>query len=276
MAGADSSRLPGGFLESLRYRRAAADPQFPNYFQSDGVYLSYRATAQSRSPVQGNSCKVLEITPGVGEVRADVALEQDTATRVSLRDGAGRPVAGTWLHGLTAGRFTSALWYESADVEVYGVEKDRPRVVTFFEPKNRLAATVTLRGDEKQPVVVTLGPPGVLKGRLLNPDGGPAPGVTVAPLYLDHGAQKVFQQAQGPDGCGITDKDGAFRFDRMIPGLPFFLMHSSEPSRQGLFHTPTRFLSDRRKFGPVKAGETSDLGNLTLKPAAPGDDEPQD
>jgi RNA polymerase sigma factor (sigma-70 family) len=273
MAGADSSRLPGGDLESLRYRLPTPDPRFPAYFQSDGVYLSYQA-GQGYRAVQGNYCKVLDVPPEAAEVRADVVLEQDSATTVSLRDGAGRPVAGTWLHGLTEHRYISAFWYESAEVEVYGVQKDKPRVVAVFDPKHNLTATVTLRGDEKQPVVVTLGPPGTLKGRLLNPDGAPAAGVTVSVAYPDKGArgvQQVFKAAQESDGCVVTDKGGAFRFDRMIPGHSFSLLHSP-PSKQGLPRTPTRFVAGGRKFGPVKPGETTDLGDLTLKPAGPGDE----
>src|SRR5262249_13579919 len=44
MAGPDSYRLPGGDVESMRYRLPVADPRFPNYFESDGMFLSYRAT----------------------------------------------------------------------------------------------------------------------------------------------------------------------------------------------------------------------------------------
>jgi hypothetical protein len=215
---------------------------------------------------------VLDLKPEATEFRVDVALERDSVMTLRLRDGAGRPVAGTWTEGLNALGFISALWYESADVEVYGVEKDRPRVVTFFEPKNKLTASVTLKGDEKQPVVVTLGPPGILKGRLLNPDGTPAAGVTVSPLYGDHGTSVVFKQAQEPDGCVVTDKDGAFRFERMIPGHTFSLLYS-EPSRQGRFRRPTRFFAERRQFGPVKAGQTTYLGDLTLKEGTKGYDE---
>jgi hypothetical protein len=169
---------------------------------------------------------VLDNKSEATEVRVNVALERDPAMTLSLRDRTGRPVAGTWMHGLSAARFISALWYESAEVEVYGVEKDKPRVVTFFEPKNKITGSVTLKGDEKQPVVVTLGPPGILKGRLLNPDGTPSVGVTVSALYPDHGTSVVFKQAQEPDGCVITDKNGVFRFDRMILGHKFSLMYS--------------------------------------------------
>src|SRR5262249_51201757 len=141
------------------------------YFQSDGMFLSYRGPEGRQRSVHGNYCRVLDIKPGAAEVRADVVLERDTVTKVSLRDAAGRPVAGTWMHGLTVHRYVSAFWYGSADVLVYGVEKSKPRLLAFYDPKNKLTASVTLKGDEKQPVVVTLGPPGVLKGRMLNPDG---------------------------------------------------------------------------------------------------------
>jgi RNA polymerase sigma factor (sigma-70 family) len=272
MAGPDSSLLPGGYLDSLRYRLPTADPRFPDYFQSDGVYLSYRVAPQGQTPVQGNCCKVLDVNPRGAEVRVDLVLERDTAMRLSLRDAAGRPLAGTWLHGLTSQRYTSAFWYESAEVTIYGVQNDKPRIFAVYDPKSKLTAARTLTGDEKQPVVVTLGPPGILKGRLLEPDGTPAAAVTVAPLYPDHSTEMVFKTAQEPDGCALTDKDGTFRIEHMIPGQPFFLLVSS-PSKQGLFRTPTEFLADRRKFGPVKAAAITYLGNLTLKPAARSEDE---
>ena len=81
----------------------------------------------------------------------------------------------------------------------------------------------------------------------------------------------MFNQVQDADGCVMTDKDGSFRFDRMIPG-PTFSLWYSPPSKQGLFRRPTQRFADGRMFGPVLAGETTDLGNLTLKAAA-GDDQ---
>jgi hypothetical protein len=279
IAGPDGSRFPGGFLESLRYCRPTADPRFPDYFRSDlgSEILFYRESDRgaepSWAPVDGYYCKVLKIEPGTAEVRANVVLERATAMRLSLRDGVGHPVAGTWLAGITPYGFTQALWSESAEVEVYEVGKgSKPRQVTFFDPKDKLTATMTLKGNEKQPVTITLKPAGLVKGRLLNPDGSPAARVTVGAQYSDDGTQKVFQQAQGSDGCVLTDKDGTFRFDRMIPG-PTFTLLSSQPSKQGLFRTPTRPVADGRAFGPVKSGKTADLGELTLKATAQGNEE---
>lgn len=272
MAQPNSSLLPGGFLKSLGYRRPIADPRYPDYFLSnESISLGYHTSENGYALVQGNWCKVLDIEPGVAEVRQDVALERASTILLEIQDGAGRPVAGTRVAGLTAGRFISALRCESAEVEVYGVkEEGKPRLVTFFDPRSKLTATVTLKGDEKQPVVVTLGPPGILKGRLLNQDGTPAPGVTLTANYKHN--QEVFKAAQEPDGCTITDKDGRFQFDRMILGQKYTLWYS-EQSKQGMFRMPSRSLANRREFGPAKAGETTDLGDLTLKP---GDKEEDD
>lgn len=107
-----------------------------------------------------------------------------------------------------------------------------------------------------------LRPPAVVRGRSLNPHGTPAAGVTVSAVYPD-GITVVFQEAHQPDGWVRTGKGGEFRFDHMIPGIAFSLLHSA-PSKEGRFLAPTGHLANGREFGPVKAGETSDLGDITL------------
>jgi RNA polymerase sigma factor (sigma-70 family) len=259
MIAPEYSRLPGGLVEGLRYRSPVPDPRFPDFFRvSDGT-LFYRGV-RGYPVVEGNFCQVVDARPGAV---VDAALELASVIRVSLRDEAGRPVAGTHVAGLTAARFTAGLPCETADVRVYGVaEGGRPRAVAFFDTRSRLTATVTLRGDERQPVVVTLRPPGVLRGRLLKPDGSPAEGVTVSAEYPDN-LTVIFKEAQQADGCVLTDKDGVFRFDAMLPGTTFTLLYS-RPSGQRRFQTPTNHLDGGRAFGPVKASEAMDIGAVTL------------
>jgi hypothetical protein len=123
--------------------------------------------------------------------------------------------------------------------------------------------TRMLKADEKEPAVVKLGPPGALKGRLLDTDGKPLAGVIVDLLYPDRAAQSTHEEIYDAKQI-VTDANGAFTVDTVIPELRFELAFPVSKRRE--FEPAVR--SAKAPF-QVKPGECRDVGAITLKPLSP-------
>jgi hypothetical protein len=136
-------------------------------------------------------------------------------------------------------------------------------MVVFFHPGRKLAGTLSLKGDEKAPVVKRLSPAASLKGRLLDAEGKPLAGVVVDANYRQHAASEVYNALHGEYGANrlvVTSADGAFAFDDVIPQQKLALSF-----RRG----KRKFERVAKPADPtiqVKSGECRDLGALKLKP----------
>ncbi|MGH7169888.1 MAG: hypothetical protein ACRELG_06400, partial [Gemmataceae bacterium] len=115
-----------------------------------------------------------------------------------------------------------------------------------------------LKGDEKSPIVVKLGPTGSVKGRLLGADGKPLAGIEIDLHYRESEAEEI-ERAIHEGKQVVTDAAGAFAFDTLIPELKFELS----------FRRGTRpFQREKRTAKTtlqVKPGECRDLDAIKLK-----------
>ena len=160
MGGVDYDWSPAGHMyRSLKYKRATADPKYPQYFPAGhpGAY----ASADGGFPdLQGSSCKVLQIEPGT-TVKQDMTMEPASTIRIKIQDATGRPLAGACVHeqGRTTFMASDMVRTETDSWVTHGVaESGQPRRLVFYEPSKKLFATLTLKSDEKGPVVVQLRP----------------------------------------------------------------------------------------------------------------------
>ena len=64
----------------------------------------------------------------------------------------------------------------------------------FFEPTKNLVGTLTLKGDEKEPVTAKLGQPGKVTGRLRDEDGKPLAKVVVDLYFGDLAASEIHKE----------------------------------------------------------------------------------
>jgi RNA polymerase sigma factor (sigma-70 family) len=241
---------------STVFKWTGADPKYPQYFTENGRGF-YGANLMA--PLQGAWNKVLEIKPGVALVKQDIILErQEALTVVRVQDAEGRPVNGAW--GAANGR---DIWIpygqgENGSCSVYGEPAGKPQLLVFYEPERKLAGTLTMKGDEKQPLVVKLGPAGAIKGRLLDADGKPLAGMVVDLRYSENAAEKIHERAHEGKEI-VSDANGAFAFDEVIPGWEFDLS----------FRRATRkFEREAKPAGAtiqIKPGESRDLGAIRLK-----------
>ena len=113
---------------------------------------------------------------------------------------------------------------------------------------------MVLKGDEAAPVAVRMVPWGSVAGRLVDKDGRPLAGWTV----MGAGGFERFTLDWGRylDKDVITDADGRFRLDGLVPGL----LYSGMPIRDSRGGEP---IFDNLK---VEAGEGRDLGTVAAKP----------
>jgi hypothetical protein len=138
------------------------------------------------------------------------------------------------------------------------LESGKPRRLLLFDPTRTLATAVTLKGDEKTPLTVTLRPAGTVKGRLVYPDGKPLAGVAVTLNYQERQDREMLYRVERFRQA-VSGIDGSFAIETTIPGLAFDLAFQ----RQG-----TRLAPTPKSLPPQTAasGETNDLGSVALVP----------
>jgi hypothetical protein len=128
--------------------------------------------------------------------------------------------------------------------------------LVFLHPDRKLAGTLTVRGDEKEPPVVKLVPAGSITGRVLDRDGRPAVGVKVRPAYEDASALGLIDFLETRPSSVFTDQEGHFQCSDTIPGLEFDLR---------LYRGANELVTEPRvEKQQVGSGQTLHLGDLRL------------
>ena len=261
--------LRAGRLRDRRIPRASTSRRPP----TPGILSISRPTIPGPTPqppaasphLQGSYCKVLQIEPGT-TVKQDITVEPASTVTIKLQDSTGRPLVNTivWEEGRPRGGFGDPTMRTETDSWLaQGVaESGQPRRMVFYEPGKKLFATLTLKGDEKGPVVVRLLPCGVVRGTVVDGAGKPVSGVNVNLTYNNAGLNKegmvihVHAYIHGADQV-VTDAGGTFIIDEVIPGLEFQLWRRYASKRSGY----GQGLVDKAK---VESGRTTDLGKLKL------------
>ncbi|HJT77268.1 MAG TPA: sigma-70 family RNA polymerase sigma factor [Gemmataceae bacterium] len=192
----------------------------------------------------------VEINPpeGAESLQCDILLDPGRMPRGTVVGPDGKPLAGALALGLTAYE-NSPGWTNAplptAAFTVYGLGDGEARDVYFVHPGKHLAALARVRGDDRGPLTVKLGPWGVVTGRLVGADGKPQAGA-------------LLRVVDGPLHRGElqTNQDGGFRLAGLAPGRAYTLdvVRNGQPVGH-VFAGLT-----------LKAGETRDLGDV--KPPA--------
>jgi hypothetical protein len=177
---------------------------------------------------------------------------------VQIQDADGKPLKYVRVTGLTE-ESHYPFGYAHSTCSAYGVQPGKPRLMLFYQQERKLAGTITLKGDEKQPVVVKLKPAGAIKGRLLDADGKPLAGVRVDPRYHHRDADSM-HRATYSEKQVETDANGGFTLDEMLPGFAFDLSFRRGTQRFEREAKPAEATIQ------VKPGESRDLGDIRTKP----------
>jgi hypothetical protein len=158
----------------------------------------------------------------------------------------------------------------SAAFTVRGLDPRGSRVVVVFSPEKKLGKVRVVRGDEAGPLPFRLEPLSSLTGRVLGAEGRPRAGLTVRavlslegedgdrlPIHLRFSLDRHWRNLEPR---AITDADGKFRLDGLLPGLKYNLVVSEDESDDA-----DRPVLRREGVAPAEPGRNLDLGDLRGK-----------
>lgn len=248
-------------LDRVKYKKHTSDPKYPQYFPKDprgGLFLGFRGVQLA---LAGNYCKVLEIKPDAKIVEQDIVLERASTLPIRIQDAEGKPRSGVWVAGIGPADWGPGpvIQCEKSECAAYQLERGLPRLLVFFHPVRKLAGTFTLKGTEKPPITAKLGPVGAIEGRLLDADGKPLAGVVVDVRYRQRAAEGIHNVIHRAKQI-VTDANGGFRLDELIPGQKFALSF-----RQGKRNFERQAKAGEATHIEVKLGECRDLGEVRVK-----------
>jgi RNA polymerase sigma factor (sigma-70 family) len=250
---------PNDFMTQCKFKPPAPDPKYPQYFDTRiPNFVSYYNHDGGISPIQGNFGKVLEIKPDAKIVEQDIRLERAAVLPVQIQDGDGKPLPGAWVAGSSPCDWYPAMQCKEADCSAYQIEPEKPRLLVFFHPARKLAGAVTLKGDEKAPVIVKLGQAGAIVGRLLDANGKPLASVVVDPRYRQRTTSEIHNVVHHAKQI-VTDANGAFALDDLVPEQKFELSFRHGKQK---FERATKPADAAIQ---VKSGERRDLGAIKLQ-----------
>jgi protocatechuate 3,4-dioxygenase beta subunit len=249
--------IDGEMLNGQRispYRTATPDPDHKDLFRRNGDSWAVATAANGTEFLRNeNVVKVIDVKAS-GEA-VDLFVDRGMTAKITVADADGRPLAGARVSGL-AEHWPIAFRLDGPSATVYALDPAKPRALAFYHPEKRLGGTATVRGDEKEPVVVKLGPLARLTGRLLDTDGQPLAGAEVS-LGTNRVIDGELYRFATPAGArAVTDKDGRFTLDDAVPGIWFYLQ-----IRKGKYYYRPKPTLWERQFKP---GQTVDLGDRTV------------
>lgn len=258
--------LTGGDREfgiDTKFAPPKADPNYPDLFTTKGTFgerLSFYGFGGGQGGVDGNWCKVLNAKDSDTVLKQDVELEPVTKKLVKVVDVDGKPAKNARTTG-----FTRMPWHyaeavgDTDAVPVFDLLPKEKRLVVARLPEKKQVGAAQISDTDANPVI-KLGTGGMAKGRVVDEDGKPAAGVTVK-LYFDRREVAEIYSGLNENRKAVTDADGKFEFDELLPGYEFRFL----------------FSRGRKQYGPEyqkapvfqigKHGEVKNLDDLKLGPA---------
>ncbi len=196
--------------------------------------------------------------PDSGPLELSATVVKDKQRRVSLVDPGGKPVEGaqTWIaQGILQ---PHRLTPRSSSLLLTGLHPDRVRRITFLKEDRQLIGFLLAQGDDEAPATVRMAPWSAVTGRIVDENGKPLPIRT--PEEKRPPSISLFGQGNlrgNPDSGVVTDTEGRFRIDQLVPGLRY----SAE-----IYWYQTRALNDQGIENVVlRPGEVRDLGDIRIK-----------
>jgi len=210
-------------------------------------------------------------------VKVDFFLDAGGVVKGRVVGPNGQPLAGVLAAGLRHDWFDDA-WpavSKTGEFTALGLDPKHPRLLCFADWDKKLTGSVVVRGDEKESVTVKLQAWASVSGRLLDDDGQPIQnaklwftevprGKVGAPRALDVGLHVDARIAGKPSPDPVTDADGRFKVEGLVPGLKYNLAWVDQLGAFDLEHFRWKGLAFSNLV--LKPGETKDLGDVKLQP----------
>jgi hypothetical protein len=151
------------------------------------------------------------------------------------------------------------------------------RVFIFMHPEKKLGCLTVVQGGGEEPIVAKLQPLGAIEGRVVDEQGMPCPGfkVKLTPSMTRENYENLPHELstfQGVSGIyrglwsnfigrdAVTDKDGRFKLDGVLPGIDFdFYVSDGDLAKAGTLVIQQRKIraepGKRKDLGTLKTGE---------------------
>jgi RNA polymerase sigma factor (sigma-70 family) len=217
-----------------------------------------------------NAYKIIDVPADARDFTVDLILTRGLSRKGRLVDPDGRPVAGARCYGLSS-TWGSIKTLPDATFEVHGLEPGYPRQLMFAHKERRLVGSVILKDEDFKsdaPLEVRLGPPGSVKGRLVDEDGLPLAGATLSVMSFElNGLDNLppGHHALWPDDETFTaDADGRFEVVGLKPGVKCFIGVQLKTRPNVRLDTGQVF----RNIVLERLGEVRDVGEVKVKVAA--------
>ena len=185
-----------------------------------------------------------------------VTLVEDKPRMLTILDPDGKPLTGVETQGLTFQPWDAEPRLRASTIPLTKLHPDRERRIKFVKEDRGWIGFLLAKADAETPYTVRLQPWATITGRVVNTDGGPivSGGAQLGlrlRLRLKGSENPLFDDARELK----TDDKGAFRVDRLIPGIPYDLM----------VHRHQFSVDAERDIDPFQPGEVRDLGEVRLK-----------
>jgi RNA polymerase sigma factor (sigma-70 family) len=222
--------------------------------------------------------RIIQIDPDESDPKSlarDISLDPGRPLTGKVVGADGEPLIGAYVAGLGAPQFDSrrpddpaprGMKLEGATFTAEGVNPKQPRALVFYHPEEKLGKVHRVSDAGDGPVTVRLEGLASVGGRILDARGHPWSGLTVRvgldglitePWPEDLPNTELFQGglASQLGRVATTDKDGRFRAEGLLPGLPYGL-NAFKGEGQG---RPPVLTRAHLTVGP---GRDVDLGDL--------------
>jgi protocatechuate 3,4-dioxygenase beta subunit len=206
----------------------------------------------------GNFHTLVEIDPKTGQesITCDVTLDPGRTLKGTVLGPDGKPLAGARVSGLKPMGYWENKPLSGADFTLESLKPNKARLLQFRHEGKKLSGSLLIRGDEKDPVRVRLERWGTLTGRIITPLGNPLTSARVdCWTEVNQNGSIVYESFQHVQ----PDKDGRFRIEGLAAGMKYKLGVTRSNIAQNISGGEPKDLT-------IKAGETKDLGDLTVKP----------
>lgn len=189
-------------------------------------------------------------------VEVTITFDRGLTTTGRVVDADGRPATGVTAYKLTA-CYDYPQTLKDGTFAAIALEPDHPRTVLFVDHAKKLAASVELKGGEKD-LTVKLQPWGKISGRLVDAGGKPVAGASVMVSLKQNMKHMAFQTAVREQPVS-TDKDGKFTLD--LPAGPAEYLLAFTLKNKFL---DTGYRPDVKGY-TVKPGETTVVDEVKVK-----------
>ncbi len=185
---------------------------------------------------------------GVESVKRDVTLDPGWTFTGTVLGPDGKPLIGAWSVGTIKG--SRGERKKTAEFTVRAFNPHRPHDIFFQHLEKGLVGVAQPPKENGGSVTVQMTPGAAVKGRLVDANGKPRPGVELE-LWFHSKQERSDSPWSGYSPESIkTDSEGRFRIEALLPGYEFRL---SDDDRGQL------------TLAELRSGQTKDLRDVRMK-----------